>query len=76
MCLHNFIPKIFSKDSVHRNSHTVAGWAVWIGLNGILWAIAFVIAEVIPFFNDLLSLMSSLFDCFFGFIFWALAFLD
>lgn len=66
--------KIFSKDSVHRNSHTVAGWAVWIGLNGILWAIAFVIAEVIPFFSDLLSLMSSLFDCFFGFIFWALAF--
>ncbi|KAF6072428.1 Transmembrane amino acid transporter family protein [Candida albicans] len=53
--------------------HTVAGWAVWIGLNGILWAIAFVIAEVIPFFSDLLSLMSSLFDCFFGFIFWALA---
>ena len=40
----------------------------------MLWVIAFVIAEVIPFFSDLLSLMSSLFDCFFGFIFWALAY--
>ncbi|KAL6452769.1 mtr N amino acid transport system protein [Candida maltosa Xu316] len=65
---------IFKKSSVHRNSHTVTGWLVWIGLNGGLWCIAFVIAEVIPFFSDLLSLMSSLFDCFFGFIFWALAY--
>ncbi|RCK57959.1 N amino acid transport system protein [Candida viswanathii] len=65
---------IFNKESVHRNSHTVTGWLTWIGLNGILWVIAFVIAEVIPFFSDLLSLMSSLFDCFFGFIFWALAY--
>lgn len=32
-------------------------------------------AEVIPFFSDLLSLMSSLFDSFFGFIFWGVAFI-
>ena len=31
-------------------------------------------AEVIPFFSDLLSLMSSLFDSFFGFIFWGVAY--
>ncbi|KAI5961059.1 hypothetical protein KGF57_001795 [Candida theae] len=66
--------QIFNKGSVHRNENTLLGWGVWAGLNGALWAIAFVIAEVIPFFSDLLSLMSSLFDCFFGFIFWALAY--
>ncbi|CAK9437931.1 uncharacterized protein LODBEIA_P23090 [Lodderomyces beijingensis] len=66
--------EIFKKTSRHRNSHTVTGWGVWIVLNATLWGIAFVIAEVIPFFSDLLSLMSSLFDCFFGFIFWALAY--
>ena len=66
--------EIFDKSSVHRNSHTVRGWLVWGGLNAILWVIAFVIAEVIPFFSDLLSLMSSLFDCSFGFFFWARAY--
>jgi hypothetical protein len=30
---------------------------------------------VIPFFSDLLSLMSSLFDSFFGFIFWGVAYI-
>jgi len=37
--------------------------------------VAFIIAEVIPFFSDLLSLMSSLFDSFFGFIFWGVAYI-
>lgn len=31
------------------------------------------LVKVIPFFSDLLSLMSSLFDSFFGFIFWGIA---
>lgn len=38
------------------------------------WACAFIIANVIPFFSSLLSLMSSLFDSFFGFIFWGIAY--
>lgn len=66
--------RIFAKDSAHRNEHTVVGWATWTGLNAGLWIIAFVIAEVIPFFSDLLSLMCSLFDCWFGFVFWGVAF--
>ncbi|SGZ54636.1 CIC11C00000004316 [Sungouiella intermedia] len=66
--------KIFSEDSKNRNSHTVLGWATWTGLNLGLWLIAFVVAEVIPFFSDLLSLMSSLFDCWFGFVFWGVAY--
>jgi hypothetical protein len=59
----------------HKNYHTVIGWASWIGILAATWVLAFVIAEVIPFFADLLSLMSSLFDSFFGWIFWGVAYL-
>ena len=59
----------------HKGSHTVVGWASWAGILGLTWLIAFIIAEVIPFFSDLLSLLSSLFDSFFGFIFWGVAYI-
>ena len=58
----------------HKGNHTVMGWSVWAGILAISWIVAFIIAEVIPFFSDLLSLMSSLFDSFFGFIFWGTAY--
>ena len=59
----------------HKSSHTVIGWASWAGILAVLWIGAFIIAEVIPFFADLLALMSSLFDSFFGWIFWGTAYL-
>lgn len=59
----------------HKGNHTVVGWASWAGILFFLWAMAFVIAEVIPFFTDLLAIMSSLFDSFFGFIFWGTAYI-
>ena len=58
----------------HKGNHTVLGWSVWAAILGASWIVAFIIAEVIPFFSDLLSLMSSLFDSFFGFIFWGTAY--
>ncbi|KAH8697322.1 putative neutral amino acid permease [Talaromyces proteolyticus] len=59
----------------HKSNHTVVGWASWAGILAVLWVAAFIIAEVIPFFSDLLSIMSSLFDSFFGFIFWGVAYI-
>lgn len=59
----------------HLTSHTMLGWVAWASILAILWIFSFVIAEVIPFFSDLLSLMSSLFDSFFGWIFWGVAYL-
>lgn len=59
----------------HLGNNTVVGWAAWGGILGVTWVFAFIIAEVIPFFSDLLSLMSSLFDSFFGFIFWGVAYM-
>jgi hypothetical protein len=63
------------KGSRHMGNHTVVGWAAWAGILAVTWVLAFIIAEVIPFFSDLLSLMSSLFDSFFGFIFWGVAYI-
>ncbi|KAF2704526.1 hypothetical protein K504DRAFT_389866 [Pleomassaria siparia CBS 279.74] len=62
------------KGTVHMGSHTTKGWLTWGAILAVLWLFAFIIAEVIPFFSDLLSLMSSLFDSFFGFIFWGVAY--
>jgi hypothetical protein len=66
--------RIFRSRSHHIGNHTFVGWATWCAILAVLWAFAFIVAEVIPFFSDLLSLMSSLFDSFFGFIFWAVAY--
>lgn len=63
------------KHERHRGDHTVKGWAAWAAILFVTWFLAFIIAEVIPFFSDLLSLMSSLFDSFFGFIFWGIAYM-
>jgi hypothetical protein len=63
------------KGTTHMANHTVKGWASWAGILALTWVAAFIIAEVIPFFSDLLSLMSSLFDSFFGFIFWGVAYI-
>lgn len=61
--------------SRHKSSHTIVGWLSWTAILAAFWALAFIIAEVIPFFSDLLSIMSSLFDSFFGFIFWGVAYM-
>jgi len=59
----------------HLGNNTAVGWITWAALLACTWVLAFIIAEVIPFFSDLLSLMSSLFDSFFGFIFWGVAYI-
>ncbi|KAJ5109688.1 hypothetical protein N7532_002333 [Penicillium argentinense] len=57
----------------HKTNHTVFGWACWSGILLFLWIVAWVIAEVIPFFTNLLSIMSAIFGSYFGFILWGWA---
>lgn len=57
----------------HVSNHTFWGWAGWSGILFILWALAWLVAEIIPFFSNLLSIMGSVFGSFFGFGFWGLA---
>lgn len=54
--------QIFPEGSVHRTRHTVVGWATWFVVVFIGWVISFIIGEAVPFFSDLLALISSLFD--------------
>lgn len=56
------------KKSIVRYINTSKGWAAWIGEVTVFTIIAWVIAEAIPIFSDLLSLASALFVS--GFSFW------
>ena len=37
--------QIFNEKSIHRRTHTVKGWGVWIAIVSIGWIIAFIIGE-------------------------------
>ncbi|KIP08747.1 hypothetical protein PHLGIDRAFT_507405 [Phlebiopsis gigantea 11061_1 CR5-6] len=60
--------------SRHMTSHSAKGWTTWVAICVAIWALAFVIAEVIPFFNDLLGVISALFASWFTYgisgVFW------
>ncbi|GAB7353310.1 hypothetical protein MBLNU459_g3808t1 [Dothideomycetes sp. NU459] len=60
--------------SHHAHSNTAIGWGVWALIMAVIWAIAFLFAEVIPSMGDFLSLLGAAFDSFFGFIFFAVAY--
>jgi hypothetical protein len=60
--------------SRHAHSNTVIGWGVWAAVMAGTWLIAFIFSEVVPSMGDFLSLLSSAFDSFFGFIYFAIAY--
>ncbi|KAF5543956.1 amino acid transporter [Fusarium mexicanum] len=57
------------KNSIIRYINTKMGWITWLALVTVITVVAFIIAEAIPFFNDLLSISSSLFISGFTFYF-------
>ncbi|KAJ5912436.1 hypothetical protein N7504_001319 [Penicillium tannophilum] len=52
-----------------RFINTKMGWITWLAVVTVLTILEFVVAEVIPFFDDLLSVISSLFVSGFTFYF-------
>ncbi|KAJ5698521.1 hypothetical protein N7462_000526 [Penicillium macrosclerotiorum] len=60
------------KNSTIRYINSAAGWITWLAVITAVTILAFVIAEVIPFFSDLLSIISALFVSGFTFYFPAL----
>ncbi|KAJ5884650.1 hypothetical protein N7495_009160 [Penicillium taxi] len=60
--------RIFANSNI-RFINTKMGWITWISVVLAATIIAFVIAEVIPFFDDLLSISSALFISGFTFYF-------
>ncbi|KAJ5679946.1 hypothetical protein N7462_008190 [Penicillium macrosclerotiorum] len=63
--------RIFANSPI-RFINTKMGWITWLAVIAAATIIAFIIAEVIPFFNDLLSISSALFISGFTFYFPAL----
>lgn len=57
------------KNSPIKYISSPMGWITWVSLAAIITVIAWVIAEAIPFFNDLLGIISSLFISGFSFYF-------
>ncbi|KAI8960492.1 transmembrane amino acid transporter protein-domain-containing protein [Daldinia sp. FL1419] len=57
------------RDSVTRFINTTKGWVTWIALITAITILAWVIAEAIPFFSDLLAISSALFISGFTFYF-------
>lgn len=57
------------RNSVTRFINTTKGWATWVALISAITLIAWVIAEAIPFFSDLLAISSALFVSGFTFYF-------
>ncbi|KUI63671.1 N amino acid transport system protein [Cytospora mali] len=57
------------KDSVLRFINTKMGWITWLTVIAVVTIVAWVIAEAIPFFSDLLSICSCLFVSGFTFYF-------
>lgn len=60
--------RVFRNSNI-RFVNTKMGWITWVSLVTFITVLAFVIAEVIPFFNDLISISSSLFITGFAFYF-------
>ncbi|EPS31441.1 hypothetical protein PDE_06396 [Penicillium oxalicum 114-2] len=60
--------RIFKNSNI-RFVNTKMGWTTWLALIVVLSILQFIVAEVIPFFDDLLSVISSLFVSGFTFYF-------
>lgn len=60
------------RGSDHLHKRSVLSLGTWVGIALVLWVIAWIIAESIPSFNDLLGLIVSLFTS--TYIFWMLIF--
>lgn len=62
------------RGTKHMSTRTWLAQGSWMGITLVIWVIAFIIAESIPDFNDLLALISSLFASWFTYglsgVFW------
>lgn len=73
VCAKLIYVRIF-RGTKHMSKRTWLAQGSWAGITLVIWLISFIIAESIPDFNDLLSLISSLFAAWFTYglsgIFW------
>ncbi|WPH05062.1 Hypothetical protein R9X50_00796100 [Acrodontium crateriforme] len=63
--------RVFANSPI-RFINTPRAWGIWIALIGVITLIAWIVAEAIPFFGDLLGIISALFISGFSYYFPAL----
>ncbi|KAJ1031296.1 hypothetical protein NDA18_002513 [Ustilago nuda] len=51
----------FRSRPQHIHNSTTLGWIVWTLINAVTWVLAFILAELIPFFSSFLGLEAALF---------------
>lgn len=62
------------RDSPLLTSKGTKSWLIWMAMNFFMWIVGFLVSQLIPFFNQLLTIISSLFSVWFiygytGFLF-------
>ncbi|KAJ4256850.1 hypothetical protein NW762_008946 [Fusarium torreyae] len=62
-----YIHRLIYKNSLNRYINTKSGWATWLAVITAVTILAWLLAEAIPVFEDLLSLASALFTSGFSF---------
>ncbi|OKL56562.1 hypothetical protein UA08_08079 [Talaromyces atroroseus] len=71
-CKYVYVRMLRGTEHMHKRSMFSVG--IWVGIAFALWTIAWIVAEAIPVFNNLLSLITALFASWFTYglsgIFW------
>ncbi|KAF7126091.1 hypothetical protein CNMCM5793_002513 [Aspergillus hiratsukae] len=71
-CKYIYVRLFRGTEHMHRRSFFSTG--TWVAISVVLWTTAWVIAEAVPEFNNLLSLVTSLFSSWFSYglcgVFW------
>jgi len=62
-CKYIYVRLFRGTDRMHQR--TLLSIGTWVVIGLVLWTIAWIIAEAIPVFNDLLSLITALFASWF-----------
>ena len=53
------------RNSPLLTSKGLKAWLVWMAMTFFMWIIGFIVSQLIPFFNQLLTIISSLFSVWF-----------
>lgn len=62
-CKYVYVRLFRNSDRMHKRDWVATG--SWIAIGAVVWLLAWIIAEAIPVFNNLLSLIASLFASWF-----------
>ncbi|KAF9889537.1 hypothetical protein FE257_007247 [Aspergillus nanangensis] len=66
-CKYIYVRIFRGEKAHHMHSNSLIGIGSWVAIGAAIWIVAWIIAESIPVFNELLSLICALFGSWFSF---------